>query len=158
MICVCIFLYKKQYAILFLVVGGDDRIDELQQMAKQNDTFKLGSLNILCLSTPCHTKGHICYYVTDAQGDSKAVFTGDTLFLGGCGRFFEGDGSQMNEALNVKLAALPDETVSFKKRKKLYNLSQYVYFKNVWFSLEMISTVFIIFRKFIAGTNTAFKI
>ena len=98
--------------VLFLVVGGDDRIDELQQMAKQNDTFKLGSLNILCLSTPCHTKGHICYYVTDAQGDSKAVFTGDTLFLGGCGRFFEGNGSQMNEALNVKLAALPDETVS----------------------------------------------
>ena len=112
MMCVCIFLYKKQYAILFLVVGGDDRIDELQQMAKQNDTFKLGSLNILCLSTPCHTKGHICYYVTDAQGDSKAVFTGDTLFLGGCGRFFEGNGAQMNEALNVKLAALPDETVS----------------------------------------------
>ena len=96
----------------FLVVGGDDRIDELQQMAKQNDTFKLGSLNILCLSTPCHTKGHICYYVTDSQGDSKAVFTGDTLFLGGCGRFFEGDGTQMNEALNVKLAALPEETVS----------------------------------------------
>ena len=103
---------------MFLVVGGDDRIDELQQMAKQNDTFKLGSLNILCLSTPCHTKGHICYYVTDAQGDSKAVFTGDTLFLGGCGRFFEGNGSQMNEALNVKLAALPDETVSKFLKKK----------------------------------------
>ena len=126
MTCVCIFLYKKKYAILFLVVGGDDRIDELQQMAKQNDTFKLGSLNILCLSTPCHTKGHICYYVTDAQGDSKAVFTGDTLFLGGCGRFFEGDGRQMNEALNVKLAALPDETVSFKKEKN-YTISANMY-------------------------------
>ena len=123
MMCVCIFLYKKQYAILFLVVGGDDRIDELQQMAKQNDTFKLGSLNVLCLATPCHTKGHICYYVTDAQGDSKAVFTGDTLFLGGCGRFFEGNGSQMNEALNVKLAALPDETVS-KFLKKEFIQSQ----------------------------------
>ena len=129
MMCVCIFLYKKQYAILFLVVGGDDRIDELQQMAKQNDTFKLGSLNILCLSTPCHTKGHICYYVTDAQGDSKAVFTGDTLFLGGCGRFFEGNGSQMNEALNVKLAALPDETVSKFLKKN-------VCFKNVWFYIR----------------------
>lgn len=63
-----------------------------------------------CFTTPCHTKGHICYYVTDANGGSKAVFTGDTLFLGGCGRFFEGDGAQMNEALNVKLAQLPDET------------------------------------------------
>ena len=143
---------------MFLVVGGDDRIDELQQMAKQNDTFKLGSLNILCLSTPCHTKGHICYYVTDAQGDSKAVFTGDTLFLGGCGRFFEGDGSQMNEALNVKLAALPDETVS-KFLKKIYTIPANMYvLKTSGFILEMIGTIFIIFRKFIAGTNTAFKI
>ena len=144
--------------VLFLVVGGDDRIDELQQMAKQNDTFKLGSLNILCLSTPCHTKGHICYYVTDAQGDSKAVFTGDTLFLGGCGRFFEGNGSQMNEALNVKLAALPDETVS-KFKKKIYTIPANMYvLKTSGFILEMISTIFMIFRKFIAGTNTAFKI
>ena len=111
--------FRDYTVCIVLVVGGDDRIDELQQMAKQNDSFKLGSLNILCLSTPCHTKGHICYYVTDAQGDSKAVFTGDTLFLGGCGRFFEGNGSQMNEALNVKLAALPDETVSKFLKKKM---------------------------------------
>ena len=94
------------------VVGGDDRIDELKQMVKQDDQLKLGTLNVKCFTTPCHTKGHICYYVTDANGGSKAVFTGDTLFLGGCGRFFEGDGAQMNEALNVKLAQLPDETVS----------------------------------------------
>ena len=96
------------------VVGGDDRIDELKQMAKQDDQLNIGNLKIKCLSTPCHTKGHICYYVTDANGGSKAVFTGDTLFLGGCGRFFEGDGKQMNEALNVKLSQLPDETVFYK--------------------------------------------
>ncbi len=34
--------------------------------------------------------GHICYYVTCAESGEKLVFTGDTLFLGGCGRFFEG--------------------------------------------------------------------
>ena len=27
------------------------------------------------------------------------MFTGDTLFLGGCGRFFEGSAEQMTEAL-----------------------------------------------------------
>ena len=37
---------------------------------------------------------------------------GDTLFLGGCGRFFEGDATQMNHALNEVLAGLDDETVS----------------------------------------------
>ena len=94
------------------VIGGDDRIDALKQKVTQGDQVKIGNLNILCLFTPCHTTGHICYYVTDNDNGSKAVFTGDTLFLGGCGRFFEGDGAQMNEALNVKLGALPDETVS----------------------------------------------
>ena len=94
------------------VIGGDDRIDALKQKVAQGDQVKIGNLNIECFATPCHTTGHICFYVTDADNGSKAVFTGDTLFLGGCGRFFEGDGAQMNEALNVKLASLPDETVS----------------------------------------------
>jgi len=38
--------------------------------------------------------------------------TGDTLFIGGCGRFFEGDATQMNRALNEVLAGLDNETVS----------------------------------------------
>ena len=92
------------------VVGGDDRIEQLKQKVTHGDELQIGNLKIKCLFTPCHTTGHICYYVTDSDGGSKAVFTGDTLFLGGCGRFFEGDGQQMNEALNVKLASLPDET------------------------------------------------
>ena len=37
--------------------------------------------------------------------------TGDTLFLGGCGRFFEGTAEQMYHALCEVLAALPPETV-----------------------------------------------
>lgn len=42
--------------------------------------------------------------------DEKVVFTGDTLFLAGCGRFFEGTAEQMYAALIEKLSALPDET------------------------------------------------
>ena len=38
---------------------------------------------------------------------------GDTLFLGGCGRFFEGTAEEMQEALNVKLAALPEDTLVY---------------------------------------------
>jgi len=40
------------------------------------------------------------------------VFTGDTLFQGGCGRFFEGTGDEMHAALS-KLGSLPDETVVY---------------------------------------------
>jgi len=38
-------------------------------------------------------------------------FLGDTLFLGGCGRFFEGTAIQMYEALIKILSQLPDSTV-----------------------------------------------
>lgn len=91
------------------VYGGDDRIDALTNKVGQDDTFLLGSLTVRCLFTPCHTTGHICYYI-DAPSGERAVFTGDTLFLGGCGRFFEGTADQMHEALVIKLSQLPDDT------------------------------------------------
>jgi hydroxyacylglutathione hydrolase len=40
------------------------------------------------------------------------VFTGDTLFTGGCGRFFEGDAAQMHAALTY-LGTLPDSTLAY---------------------------------------------
>ena len=40
------------------------------------------------------------------------VFSGDTLFTGGCGRFFEGDGAQMHKALSY-LGTLPDSTLVY---------------------------------------------
>jgi len=94
------------------VIGGDDRIDGLTIMIdKQGVDLQLGSLNIKCLRTPCHTTGHVCYYVS--AGQEGVVFTGDTLFLGGCGRFFEGNATQMYEALIKILSQLPDNTAVF---------------------------------------------
>ncbi len=52
---------------------------------------------------PGHTAGHIAYY------GHGALFCGDTLFSGGCGRLFEGTPAQMLSSLD-KLAALPPET------------------------------------------------
>lgn len=96
------------------VYGGDNRIPALNEKIGDNDTISLGeSLNIKCIFTPCHTTGHICYFVTDLSDSSQipAVFTGDTLFLSGCGRFFEGNAEQMYQNLITKLAKLPLETV-----------------------------------------------
>jgi len=90
------------------VFGGDDRIDGVTNKVKHGDEFTVGSIKIQCLFTPCHTTGHICYYVT--KDKDKAVFTGDTLFLGGCGRFFEGTAPQMYEALVKILGELPGDT------------------------------------------------
>lgn len=63
------------------VYGGDDRIGALTNKVKQDDVVQLGNLTIRCLFTPCHTTGHICYYLESEKGE-RAVFTGDTLFQG----------------------------------------------------------------------------
>lgn len=58
------------------VYGGDDRIGALSNKICHDDIIMVGGLRIRCLFTPCHTSGHICYYVEAANG-SKAVFTGN---------------------------------------------------------------------------------
>jgi hydroxyacylglutathione hydrolase len=73
-----------------------------------NSSFNLGSIKITALHTPCHTQDSICFFFED--GSEKAVFTGDTMFIGGCGRFFEGNAKEMHKALNEVLGALPDDT------------------------------------------------
>lgn len=90
------------------VVGGDDRVDALTKKVQNGDKFTIGNLEVGCLHTPCHTKGHICYTVGPSGQEPEAVFTGDTLFVGGCGKFFEGDAQQMYSNLIEKLGALPD--------------------------------------------------
>lgn len=91
------------------VYGGDDRIGALTNKVHQNDEIRLGNLTIRCLFTPCHTTGHICYFIDSAKGQ-RAVFTGDTLFSAGCGRFFEGNANDMHAALIGQLSQLPDDT------------------------------------------------
>merc|ERR1711991_356839 len=90
--------------------GGDDRIPCLTHKVAHDDVIDFGPLKIRVLSTPCHTTGHVCYFVNDEESGERAVFTGDTLFLGGCGRFFEGTADQMEKNLNSTLASLPDAT------------------------------------------------
>jgi len=65
------------------VYGGDDRINAITKRVTHGDKFKIGSLDVTCLFTPCHTSGHICYYVKDSvdtgSGEvarSPVVFTG----------------------------------------------------------------------------------
>jgi len=90
------------------VYGNDDRIFGQNKQVQHDVKFSLGELSIRPFLTPCHTTGHVCYYVEDEKHPS--VFTGDTLFLAGCGRFFEGNGAQMYHALVDVLSKLPANT------------------------------------------------
>ncbi|KAG8501877.1 hypothetical protein CXB51_004583 [Gossypium anomalum] len=72
----------KQLVPGIKVYGGSlDNVRGCTHQLQNGDTLSLGShLNILALHTPCHTKGHISYYITGKDGEDPAVFTGDTLF------------------------------------------------------------------------------
>lgn len=99
-----------------VVVGGDDRIQAITKKMSSEEELHVGTLTIKILFTPCHTSGHVLYYVVDSSQpkDSPAVlFTGDTLFVAGCGRFFEGTGEQMHHALNEVIASLPHNTLVY---------------------------------------------
>lgn len=62
------------------------------------------------MSVPGHTLDHIAYYMsTDDDDEGPALFCGDTLFAGGCGRLFEGTAEMMYTSL-LKIQALPDNT------------------------------------------------
>jgi hydroxyacylglutathione hydrolase len=87
------------------VYGVDFRIPGLTQRVKDGDRIQLGSLSAQVIFIPAHTSGHIAYYF-DRE---RAVFTGDTLFAGGCGRLFEGDAAMMITSLS-KLSGLPADT------------------------------------------------
>jgi hydroxyacylglutathione hydrolase len=66
--------------------------------------------------TPGHTKGGICYLF------GNYLFTGDTLFGGGCGRLFGGEAWQMKSSLE-KFATLDDDVqVYFGHEYTLKNL------------------------------------
>ncbi|KAF7547328.1 hypothetical protein G7Z17_g7805 [Cylindrodendrum hubeiense] len=100
-----------QLGIPKLDIIGGKACEGVTKTPQHGETFKLGSITVKSVHTPCHTQDSICFFMQD--GDDKVVFTGDTLFIAGCGRFFEGTAEEMHEALNKRLAALPDDTVVY---------------------------------------------
>ena len=72
------------------------------------DTISVLGLTFDIIQVPGHTLDHIAYY----NADEHILFCGDTLFLAGCGRVFEGTMGQMHASLQ-RLASLPPETLVY---------------------------------------------
>lgn len=81
-----------------------DRIPGLGKALAHHEVFEAAGLRGRALSVPGHTLGAVAFVIEDA------VFTGDTLFIAGCGRLFEGDAATMTHSLVDELATLPDAT------------------------------------------------
>lgn len=105
-----------------------ERIPRPFEPLTEGDTAHALGMDFQVFDVPGHTAGHIAYFlasvpltVCDIDGQAYALttstpetrpllFSGDTLFSGGCGRLFEGTPAQMLASLD-KLAALPGCTV-----------------------------------------------
>ena len=71
---------------------------------KEGDEVKVGSLTFRVMETPGHTPGGVTLICGDA------LFTGDTLFAGSCGRTdFEGGSMEVELQSLAKIAALPGD-------------------------------------------------
>jgi hydroxyacylglutathione hydrolase len=84
-----------------------DKIPGITHSVGDGDAVAIGSLEGRVLFIPCHTRGHVAFHF------GRALFTGDTLFAAGCGRFFEGTARDMYRALYDRLLGLPDDTLIY---------------------------------------------
>jgi hydroxyacylglutathione hydrolase len=88
-------------------VSDRRRVPALTRGVDSGDEVCVGDVRATCIHVPGHTLGAVAYFVDNAE--ARAVFTGDTLFCGGCGRLFEGTPAQMHGSL-TRLAGLPPDT------------------------------------------------
>jgi len=84
--------------------GDKRRIPGMNSPLVDGSAIHVGKLKGQGFHTPGHTSGSMCFLIEDA------LFTGDTLFGGGCGRLFEGSPRQMYDALNKRIKPLPART------------------------------------------------
>ena len=72
---------------------------------KDKDCIKIGNLEAKVIHTPGHTPGSSCFLIQDR------LFTGDTLFVGACGRsdLPGGDSRKLFDSLNNVLARLDEK-------------------------------------------------
>jgi hydroxyacylglutathione hydrolase len=95
---------KREYGAVVVGPGKDAaRIPGIDVGVSEADGWEFDGRKVQVLEVPAHTRGAITFVI-----DGNA-FTGDTLFLIGCGRLFEGDAAMMWNSLS-KLMTMPDDT------------------------------------------------
>jgi hydroxyacylglutathione hydrolase len=93
-----------------------DHIKGITHPLADTDEIEVLQRKFKVMSVPGHTLDHIAYFMTSTGTNTDtqtcgnpALFCGDTLFAGGCGRLFEGTAEMMYTSLR-QIEALPDNT------------------------------------------------
>lgn len=91
------------------IVGPEDkRVPGLDQSVHEGSKVSFDSIEFEVLFVPGHTSTHIAYFAPN----EKWLFSGDSLFTGGCGRLLEGTAEEMLGSLR-KIETLPDDTLVY---------------------------------------------
>ena len=85
--------------------GDRARVPAMNHPLADGARFATCGLSVRALHVPGHTTGALAF-VLDEAGRDVAAFTGDTLFVAGCGRLFEGTPAMMHRSLVATLGAL----------------------------------------------------
>lgn len=101
-----LYVHADEEEILAKLVGRSE-----VQKTVGGDVLDVGNVKVRFVHTPGHTPGSQCFLV-HVPGDEAALVSGDTLFIGACGRtdFPKGSPEDMYRSLD-RLKALPEGTV-----------------------------------------------
>ncbi|MCG8306050.1 MAG: MBL fold metallo-hydrolase [Cytophagales bacterium] len=105
-----------------LIFGPTARPNYSSYIAEDGERFGLGDVEVQVLHTPGHTMESSTFLLKDEQGNDRAVFTGDTLFIGDVGRpdlavksdlTKEDLAGLLYDSLQTKILPLDDEVIVY---------------------------------------------
>lgn len=105
-----------------IVYGPTAEPNFYAHIAKDNEILELGKVKIKVLHTPGHTMESTTFLLIDEEGKEKAIFTGDTLFIGDVGRpdlavktdlTREDLAGHLYDSLRNKIMPLPDDVIVY---------------------------------------------
>ncbi|MDI9245479.1 hydroxyacylglutathione hydrolase [Marinobacter sp. CHS3-4] len=102
----------SRYPDCRIVGPADSPFSGVTESVNAGDSVSWNGLNFDVYEVPGHTLDHIAFYSETEVGGHQILFCGDTLFVCGCGRLFEGSPAQMKQSL-ASLRQLPDTTAVY---------------------------------------------
>ena len=106
---------KQLYPNVEIIGAENEKVSAATRTVKDGENVEIEMsencvLSVDCVSTPCHTSGHMVFLVQMKQSQSSQLqsqvrkspallFTGDHIFIGGCGAFFEGSPQKMYDSV-----------------------------------------------------------
>lgn len=95
------------------IVSARNEVPSVDIQVDAGDVIEFGKHKLEVLATPGHTGGCVSFVLRD--GDNTMAFTGDALFIRGCGRtdFQAGDSRALYHSVRGQLFSLPEDTVIY---------------------------------------------